>query len=104
MVLYISHDMKFRPQVQLRFRDEGQYEGCKGRAAGEGVSLNEWVLRQIEGDYVGVRKKVVEVEVGGVVVKEKKGKGEKGEKGEKGGLRAGHHVRCGCVVCVGARG
>lgn len=40
--------MKFRPQVQLRFRGEGQFDGVKGLASKEGVSVNEWILEQIE--------------------------------------------------------
>jgi hypothetical protein len=40
--------MKLRPQVQLRFRDEGQWELCTRAAAGAGVSLNEWILRRLE--------------------------------------------------------
>lgn len=41
--------MKLRPQVQLRFRDEGQYERLKGLARESGLSLNEWLLRKVEG-------------------------------------------------------
>lgn len=40
--------MKFRPQMQLRFRDEKQYEAVKKQAAKEKLSVNEWVIRQFE--------------------------------------------------------
>jgi hypothetical protein len=40
--------MKFRPQIQLRFRDEGQYVLVKDLAAKDGLSLNEWILRKVE--------------------------------------------------------
>jgi len=41
-------DMKFRPQIQLRFRDLNQYEMTKERASRAGVSLNEYVVRVLE--------------------------------------------------------
>lgn len=41
--------MKLRPQVQLRFRDEGQWEGFRKLAGKEALSLNEWILRKLEG-------------------------------------------------------
>jgi hypothetical protein len=44
--------MKLRPQVQLRFRDERQWESCKSAVSESGVSLNEWVLLKIEGSKV----------------------------------------------------
>ena len=40
--------MKLRPQVQLRFRDEAQYEQMKKNAAAAKLSLNEWLLRKLE--------------------------------------------------------
>lgn len=40
--------MKFRPQVQLRFRGADQYEEVKRRAAAVGRSLNEYVLTAVE--------------------------------------------------------
>lgn len=40
--------MKFRPQMQLRFRDEKQYEAVKKVAAKEKLSANEWIVQQIE--------------------------------------------------------
>ncbi len=45
--------MKFRPQVQLRFRDEVQYTSVKGAAASEAISVNEWVLQRIESKIGG---------------------------------------------------
>src|SRR5882672_1469645 len=44
----VCGDMKLRPQVQLRFRDEGQWEGFKELASSEALSLNEWILRKLE--------------------------------------------------------
>jgi hypothetical protein len=43
--------MKLRPQVQLRFRDEGQWELCRLAAEKSGVSLNEWILCRLEESY-----------------------------------------------------
>lgn len=40
--------MKFRPQIQLRFRDEAGYVAVKEAAGVEGLSVNEWVLRRTE--------------------------------------------------------
>jgi hypothetical protein len=40
--------MKFRPQFQLRFRSEEQAGAVNDMAAARGLSVNEWVLRQIE--------------------------------------------------------
>lgn len=40
--------MKFRPQIQLRFRDEEQYLRVKLEASAVSVSLNEFVLRKLE--------------------------------------------------------
>lgn len=48
--------MKFRPQMQLRFRDEAQYNSVKAKAEKEGVSVNEWVVCLVE-DALGVRPK-----------------------------------------------
>jgi len=42
--------MKFRPQIQLRFRDEADYARVKSLAAAEAISVNEWVLRKTEAD------------------------------------------------------
>ena len=47
--------MKFRPQVQLRFRDEEQFEAVKKAAEGLELSVNEWVVRQVE-QGLGVKK------------------------------------------------
>jgi hypothetical protein len=46
--------MKFRPQVQLRFRDEGQYVSVKQSAADLGISLNEFLLRKLENGVVAL--------------------------------------------------
>ena len=40
--------MKLRPQVQLRFRDAEQFLAIKDRAAVAALSVNEWILRQVE--------------------------------------------------------
>ena len=40
--------MKFRPQIQLRFRSVEQYEAFKAKAAKEAPSLNEFILRKLE--------------------------------------------------------
>jgi hypothetical protein len=47
--------MKIRPQLNLRFRDEGQLLEAKRLAGKEHLSVNEWVLRKIE---YWVRKEV----------------------------------------------
>jgi hypothetical protein len=55
--------MKFRPQIQLRFRDEEQYAAAK-QAATEVRSLNEWIVLLIERelkDGKGVRVPVGKV-------------------------------------------
>ena len=46
--------MKFRPQVQLRFRDEAQFAEVRARADRQRLSLNEWLLRAVEVSYEGV--------------------------------------------------
>ena len=40
--------MKFRPQMQLRFRSAEQFVSVKAMAASAGLSDNEWVLQKIE--------------------------------------------------------
>ena len=40
--------MKLRPQVQLRFRDAEQFMDVKTLAGEEKLSVNEWILHQIE--------------------------------------------------------
>lgn len=40
--------MKFRPQMQLRFRGEEQFNQVKAISLKLGVSTNEWLLQQIE--------------------------------------------------------
>ena len=34
--------------MQLRFRDQGQFERMSAISAARGLSMNEWVLRQVE--------------------------------------------------------
>lgn len=41
--------MKLRPQIQLRFRDQKQWDVCRLEAEESGISLNEWILNKIEG-------------------------------------------------------
>lgn len=41
--------MKLRPQFNLRFRDVAQFEWAMDESAREHVSMNEWVLRRLEG-------------------------------------------------------
>jgi len=43
--------MKFRPQVQLRFRSEEHYETVKALAAKAELSLNEYVLVKIDAGH-----------------------------------------------------
>lgn len=40
--------MKFRPQVQLRFRDEAQFSLVRDSAKASQLSVNEWILRRLE--------------------------------------------------------
>jgi hypothetical protein len=40
--------MKLRPQFQLRLRDEAQFHQVKALADVAGLSVNEWLVRQIE--------------------------------------------------------
>ena len=40
--------MNLRPQVQLRFRNIPQFLRIKELASSAGLSVNEWILRQIE--------------------------------------------------------
>lgn len=44
--------MKLRPQFNLRFRDAEQFELVMDEAERDGISMNEWVLRGLEGFYV----------------------------------------------------
>jgi len=41
--------LKFRPQVQLRFRGPEQFAAIKKAALRESLSVNEWILMKIEG-------------------------------------------------------
>jgi hypothetical protein len=52
--------MKFRPQVTLRLRDEGQWKGMVAQAEKEGVSLNEWLLERVERE-VGYERQAPQV-------------------------------------------
>jgi len=40
--------MSYRPAVQFRFRSEQQHLAVKEEAAKEGISVNEWILMQME--------------------------------------------------------
>jgi hypothetical protein len=44
--------MKLRPQFNLRFRSAEQFELVMGEAAREDISMNEYILRGLEGFYV----------------------------------------------------
>jgi hypothetical protein len=44
--------MKLRPQFNLKPRDAGQFDLIKGEAAREDISMNEYILRGLEGFYV----------------------------------------------------
>jgi hypothetical protein len=48
--------MKFRPQIQLRFRSEEQYTHVKALASKIGISINEWILQKLEETERLVRK------------------------------------------------
>lgn len=50
--------MKFRPQIQLRFRSETQYNQFKDQALKESISVNEWMLLQIEKSNPGLTGEV----------------------------------------------
>lgn len=50
--------MKFRPQIQLRFRSETQYIQFKDQASNESISVNEWMLLQIEKSNPGLTGEV----------------------------------------------
>jgi hypothetical protein len=41
--------VKFRPQIQLRFRNVEHYERVKVDSEQRGLSVNEYVLRALEG-------------------------------------------------------
>lgn len=49
--------MKFRPQIQLRFRHAEQFELVRERAKKTGDSVNEWILKQIEQETDGLVRK-----------------------------------------------
>ena len=40
--------MKFRPQFNLKFRSAEEFVAVKEKACVEDISVNEWVLRQME--------------------------------------------------------
>ena len=44
--------MKMRPQFNLKPRDAEQFELIKGEAAREDISMNEYILRGLEGFYI----------------------------------------------------
>lgn len=51
--------MNNRPQIQLRFRDEAQHERFREAAERAGVSLNEWILRKLEGPKLDLSRRQV---------------------------------------------
>lgn len=51
--------MNNRPQIQLRFRDDKQHELIRELARAAGVSLNEYILRKLEGPALDISKRKV---------------------------------------------
>ena len=54
--------MKLQPQFNLRFRDAEQFELVMDEAERDGISMNEWVLRGLEGFYVVLKRQRVMAE------------------------------------------
>jgi hypothetical protein len=79
--------MKMRPHFDFRFRDAEQFDLIKGEAAREDISMNEYILRGLEGFYVvlkGQRIAAAKMEA------EKNGKpGIESISGANGGVEAG---------------
>ncbi len=42
--------MNLRPTFQLRLRDESQFMLWRQLALSAGLSMNEWILRRVQGD------------------------------------------------------
>lgn len=59
--------MKFRPQMQLRFRDADHYERIKKAAKAVSLSANEFILRALEGAGGGTGRRTP---VNGAVVED----------------------------------
>ncbi len=51
--------MKVRPPFVLRFRDEAQFERVQEEAARAEISLNEYILRKIEGPKLDISRRQV---------------------------------------------
>ncbi len=51
--------MSQRPQIQLRFRDQAQHERLKDEAEAAGMSLNEYILRKLEGQKLDLSRRKV---------------------------------------------
>lgn len=68
--------MKFRPQIQLRFRDADHYERVKAAAGLKDLSVNEYVLQAVEAFNGKVRKAGDDVQAAPV---QKKGVQVRGE-------------------------
>ena len=54
--------MKLRPQFNLRFRSAEQFELVMGEAAREDISMNEYILRGLEGFYVVLKEQRIAAE------------------------------------------
>lgn len=51
--------MSKRPQTQLRYRDREQLERLRKEAEVAGVSLNEYILRKLEGPSLDLSRRKV---------------------------------------------
>jgi len=51
--------MKVRPPFVLRFRDEKQFEQVQQEAERAEISLNEYILRKIEGPKLDISRRQV---------------------------------------------
>lgn len=51
--------MKIRPTYMLRFRDEAQKEQVEAEARRAEVSLNEYILRKVEGPKLDISRRKV---------------------------------------------
>jgi hypothetical protein len=57
-----DESMKMRPQFNLKPRDAEQYELIKGEADREDISMNEWILRQLEDSCIVLKGQRVAAE------------------------------------------
>ena len=55
--------MKLRPQFNLKLRDAEQFYLINGEAAREDISMNEYILRGIEGFYVVLKGQRIAAEM-----------------------------------------